>query len=62
MVAAHFGYGNGATAPRKRGNWRDRHSPLAQHTRAPLSEDEKFDRALVDREKFRKDKARANGP
>ena len=59
MVAAHYGYGGGrhsVAVPRR--HWKNRHIPLSE--RAPLTEDEKFVRALVDRKKYRETKGLAN--
>ena len=59
MVAAHYGYGGGrhsVAVPRR--HWKNRHIPLSE--RAPLTEDEKFVRALVDRKKYRETQGLAN--
>ena len=59
MVAAHYGYGGGrhsVAVPRR--HWKNRHIPLSE--RAPLTEDEKFVRALVDRKKYRETHGLAN--
>jgi hypothetical protein len=45
----------GPLSTRRQNNWRDRHIPLS---RPLISAEEKFDRALINREKFRQETSR----